>query len=216
MTRPDWSNGNLGENWNQCLIHGFESLKNPKCDYVVTLQNDTSLVHNWCSNLLKMHNKYNFIVGKFGDNIVSYTPQAVMNIGMWDERFCGIQYKEADYWIRALIFNKNKSLINDTLHGIVLNNDNALDLDTSSERNFQDTDSGTKRMADDDEHQEIWNSSRGGDNAKYLLSLFKWKWRGTWKTQPCIEGWIKNWPEEFIKSPPTPPSKENVYKISIF
>ena len=26
-TRPDWSGANLGENWNQALIHGFKNLK---------------------------------------------------------------------------------------------------------------------------------------------------------------------------------------------
>ena len=84
-----------------------------------------------------MHKDFNFIVGSFGDNLVSYTSEAVKKIGIWDENFSGIQYKEADYWLRALIFNKDKSMINDTLHGIELNNKNALSLDISKGRNFK-------------------------------------------------------------------------------
>ena len=166
VLRPDWSNGNLAENWNQALINGFKSLSNPDCEYLVTMQNDTSVHPNWCKNLLEMHKKFNFIVGKFGDNLVSYTPEAVKKIGIWDENFFGVQYKEADYWIRALIFNKEKSCINDTLHGITLNNENALELDTSIDRNFiEETgfegNKTLKRKADDKEHQEIW-TTRGG------------------------------------------------------
>ena len=43
MCRPDWSGANLGENWNQALILGFKSLRNPDSQIVVTLQNDCVL-----------------------------------------------------------------------------------------------------------------------------------------------------------------------------
>ena len=29
QTRPDWSHGHLGRNWNECLIDGFRDLNNP-------------------------------------------------------------------------------------------------------------------------------------------------------------------------------------------
>ncbi len=204
--RPDWSNGNLAENWNQALLDGFRDLRNPDSKYVVTLQNDTSLHPAWSSNLLKMHEKFNFIVGKFGDNIVSYTPEAVKKIGIWDENFFGVQYKEADYWLRALIFNKEKSCIDDSLHGIELNNENALELDTTIDRNFVEEDgfagdNTLKRRADDTEHQEIW-MTRGGFYKEYVWKYFQLKWSGTWKTEPTKNGWIKQWSDDIKNNPP--------------
>ena len=56
--RPDWSNGNLSESWNQALVHGFKDLKKPDCDYVVTFQNDALVDKNWCSNVIKFHEKF--------------------------------------------------------------------------------------------------------------------------------------------------------------
>lgn len=205
-TRPDWSNGNLAENWNQALLHGFKNLNKPDAKYVVTFQNDTSVHPKWCSNLIEMHKNFNFIVGKYGDNLVSYTPEAVKKIGMWDENFFGVQYKEADYWLRALIFNKDKTCINDTLHGIELNNENALELDTTIDRNFIEEsgfrgENTLKRKADNKEHQLIW-STRGGDYKKYAWLYFYKKWEGTWKSNPTKSGWVKNWPKELKDNPP--------------
>ena len=208
QTRPDWSNGNLGENWNQALVNGFKDLNSPDSEYVVTMQNDTSVHPNWCSNMLKMHKKYNFLVGRYGDNLVSYTAEAVKNIGMWDENFTGVQYKEADYWIRALIFNKEKSMINDTLHGLTLNNNNALELDTDIDRNFVEVEEVVKRRADDAEHKEIW-LTRGGISKINAWKYFVHKWSGTWKNDPEKEGWVKNWTKDFVNNPPDF-SKSNV------
>jgi len=204
--RPDWSNGNLAENWNQALINGFKDLNKPDCEYVVTMQNDTSVHLNWCSNLLKMHEKFNFIVGRYGDNLVSYTPEAVKKIGIWDENFFGVQYKEADYWLRALIFNKQKSCINDTLHGIELNNEEALELDTTVDRNFITEDGfrgkdTLKRRADSPEHQKIWRT-RSGIYKEYAWKYFVSKWSGTWMKEPEKSSWVKNWPKELVNNPP--------------
>jgi hypothetical protein len=209
--RPDWSNGNLGENWNQALLDGFRDLNNPDTEYVVTMQNDTVVHENWCANLFQMHKKYNFIVGQFGDNLVSYTAEAVKKIGIWDENFSGIQYKEADYWIRALIFNKEKSCINDTLHGLELNNNGALPLDVLEGRNFEiektlkqkffGGEGVLKRRADDEEHKDIWKT-RGGIYKTNLWNYFVHKWGNTWKKNPEKEGWVKNWSQDFVDNPP--------------
>jgi len=206
VLRPDWSNGNLSENWNQALINGFKDLSNPDCEYLVTMQNDTSVHPNWYGNLMKAHEKFNFIVGKYGDNLVSYTPKAVKKIGIWDENFFGVQYKEADYWIRALIFNKEKSCINDTLHGLELNNEESLELDTTIDRNFIEEDgfkgaNTLKRRADDTEHQNIWRT-RSGIFKEYAWKYFYEKWKGTWKSNPQKQGWLKNWSQDFIDNPP--------------
>jgi len=211
VLRPNRSNGNLAENWNQALLHGFKDLNNPDSEYVVTMQNDTVVHKSWCSNLLEMHKKFNFIVGKFGDNLVSYTPESVKRIGIWDENFSGVQYKEADYWIRALIFNKEKSCINDTLHGLELNNQDALPLDIAEGRNFEiektlkekilGRDGVLKRRADDPEHKEIW-STRGGIYKTCAWNYFEYKWSGTWVSEPAKSGWIKNWTIDFVNNPP--------------
>ena len=215
-TRPDWSN------WNQALLHGFKDLNKPDSEYVVTMQNDTSVHPEWYSNLMKMHKKFDFIVGKYGDNLVSYTPEAVKKIGIWDENFFGVQYKEADYWLRALIFNKEKSCINDTLHGIELNNEDALELDTTIDRNFIEEDgfkgeNTLKRRADDKEHQQIW-STRGGAYKQYVWIYFQEKWTGTWSEAPSKGRWIKNWPSELIENPPdiTKSKLKNVVKYFYF
>lgn len=207
VLRPDWSNGNLAENWNQALLDGFRDLNNPDSEYVVTLQNDTAVHPNWYSNLMELHKRFNFIVGRYGDNLVSYTVEAVKKIGMWDENFFGVQFKEADYWLRALIYNKEKSFINDTLHGLELNNQNALELDTTEDRNFVEEagfagDSTLKRRADNKEHRDIW-STRGGFYKQYAWCYFTEKWSGTWEHgEPERSKWVKNWPTEMLSSPP--------------
>ncbi len=208
VLRPDCSNEKLCENWNQAIINGFKDLNNPDAKYIVTLQNDTSLHPKWIKHLLKMHEKYNFVVGKFGDNIVSYTTDAIKKIGIWDENFGGSGVKEADYWIRALIHNKEKSCINDIGHGILLNSHDALDLDTEVDRNFLnqlDNNLNTvalKRRPDDVEHQEIWSQGRGGIFKQVSWEYFKYKWSGTWKEEPQKIGWVRNWGKDFIDNPP--------------
>jgi hypothetical protein len=207
VLRPDWSNGNLAENWNQALLDGFRDLSNPDSEYVVTFQNDTAVHKNWYANLMQLHKKFNFVVGRYGDNLVSYTPEAVKKIGLWDENFFGVQFKEADYWLRALIYNKEKSFINDTLHGLELNNQSALELDTTEDRNFVEEDgfkgkNTLKRRADNIEHQQIWKT-RGGFYKQYAWCYFYEKWKGTWQYgEPERSKWVKNWPKEMLSSPP--------------
>ena len=112
--RPDFSTGHLSRNWNQALIHGFKCLKNPDTDYVICCQNDVKFTKNWLELLMQMHEKYTFIQYGQGDSFHSYKPDAVKQIGLWDERFCNIGYQEHDYFLRALIYNFDKSSINST------------------------------------------------------------------------------------------------------
>ena len=137
---------------------------------------------------------------------MSYTPEAVRKIGMWDENFFGVQYKEADYWIRALIFNKEKSCINDTLHGLELNNESALELDVIQGRNFVEEEGfrgkqTLKRRADDAEHKDIWRT-RSGVFKEYAWKYFYEKWKGTWREDPAKAGWVKAWSKDFVDTPP--------------
>ena len=119
--RPDFSTGHLARNWNQAIINGFVDLKNPDADIVVMCQVDTVFNPNWMDFLIRKHLQYNLIIAGRGDGLVSYTVEGVKAIGLWDERFCSIQYQEADYFLRALIHNKEKSSINDFHHSRILN-----------------------------------------------------------------------------------------------
>lgn len=200
QTRPDWSGANLGENWNQAIINGFKSLRNPDTEILVTLQNDCVLDKNWASNLLKMHEKYNFIAGEFGDNIVSYKSDAIKKIGLWDENFSGGGHREADYYLRALCFNKEKSLINDVMHGRVWNpNNDYLKLDIPDGRNINKE---LKRRPDDEEHEQISIGIRGSVLNRYNVEYFYQKWKNTHYVELIKSKWIKNWPSDLIDNPP--------------
>ncbi|MDC0039280.1 glycosyltransferase family 2 protein [Gammaproteobacteria bacterium] len=203
MVRPDWSGGNLGENWNQALMLGFKSLIQPNAEYVITLQNDCVLHPDWYSHLMNMHEKYNFIAGEFGDNIISYTPEAVRRIGLWDEQFSGGGHREADYYLRALRFNKQHSLINDTMHGRVWNpNDDYLTLDIPGNRNIKSVDGTMKRRPDNKEQERIWTGVRGGVMNEYNTQYFYWKWANTHHVELTKSKWIKNWPIDLVTDPP--------------
>jgi hypothetical protein len=193
MTRPDWDTGNLARNWNEALIHGFKDLKNPDAKIVVTMQNDIVLDPNWATNLIKLHQKYTFVTGVLGDNIVSYRPEAVIKIGMWDERFTSPAHKEADYYLRALIYNKEKSMIADVVHQRLLNHHDYLPLDTREYRgNEPEWDQESKR---NDDSKDAWF---------HATQILYWKWKDTWKQQPTYFGWVNGWTEDFVKNPPIP------------
>ena len=202
MCRPDWSCGNLGQNWNQAIILGFKSIRNPDAEYIVTLQNDCVLHKNWCSHLLKMHKKYDFIAGEFGDNIVSYNINTIKKVGLWDENYQGVAHKEADYYLRVLYFMKNKCLINDKMHKRIWNpNNDYLKLDIPDGRNINDD---LVKRPDNKENEIIWEGCRGGVINDYCYKYFEHKWSNTHKLNVSKDGWIKNWNKELITNPPKP------------
>ena len=123
MTRPDFSKGHLSRNWNECILNGFQSKDHPKCDYLITLQNDVLVKEDAFSNLLKYHKEKNltFIQAGRGDELCFYTIDAIRAVGLWDEFFCGIGYQEADYFLRQCINNKDNCSINDYRHNRVYN-----------------------------------------------------------------------------------------------
>lgn len=112
VLRPDFSTGHLARNWNQAIINGFKDIKNPDCDILVCCQNDTKFKKNWLEDLIELHKTFSFITQGQGDCFHSYTIDAIKNIGLWDERFCTICFQEHDYFLRALIYNKDFSSIN--------------------------------------------------------------------------------------------------------
>ena len=114
--RPDFSTGHLSRNWNQCIINGFKNLQNPDCEAVIALQNDTLFAKKWYFNLEKLLIDNNFITEGIGDQFQVFTPLSIKLTGLYDERFCNIGYQEADYFLRSIIYNPHKSIINDYHH----------------------------------------------------------------------------------------------------
>jgi len=129
--RPDFSTGHLSRNHNQAIINGFQNLKTPDCDVVVSCQNDTILHKNWYQVLMEVMNQYTYVcVGK-GDQFQAFKPESIRNIGLYDERFCNIGYQEADFFLRSYLYNRDHSSINDYHHHRVHNPiDNQIILDT--------------------------------------------------------------------------------------
>jgi len=115
--RPDVSTGHLARNWNEALLHGFQDLDNPASDIVITVQDDVLFKSDWLPNLLDLHRRYSFITFGAGDTFCSYLPEAVRQVGLWDERFCNLAYHEGDYFLRSLIYNRKDCSINDLAHG---------------------------------------------------------------------------------------------------
>lgn len=113
--RLDESCGHLSRDWNYALIDGFRDLNNPRCEQVICVHDDVIWHKDWLSKILDIHKTYDFYIGNYGCSFHSYLPSAVKKIGLWDERFCNIGYHEADYMLRARIYNPNGSSINDNL-----------------------------------------------------------------------------------------------------
>lgn len=119
--RPDWSCGHLSRNWNQAIIHGFKSLKNPECDILVCSQDDSIFKPDWASKCVRLHNQYSFIQNGHGDQFHSYLPESIIKTGLWDERFCSLFRQAADYFWRCVMHNRKGSSIQDTQHHRVIN-----------------------------------------------------------------------------------------------
>lgn len=119
--RPDFSTGHLSRNWNQAIINGFKNIREPDCDILITCQDDAIWKKDWVESLLSVHEFYDFYTSNNGDMLCSYKPEAIKKIGLWDERFCNIQFQEADYFLRANLYHGEKCSINDSHHGRTLN-----------------------------------------------------------------------------------------------
>lgn len=119
--RLDRSCGHLSRDYNSALMHGFVDLNNPACNQVICAHDDSIWHADWFEKLMRIHETFTFYAGDYGCSMTSYLPEAVKKIGLWDERFAGIGYHEADYFMRARIYNSDKSSINDHFGGRVLN-----------------------------------------------------------------------------------------------
>ena len=203
--RPDWDCGNLARSWNEGLLHGFRDLNNPDSEFVVLMQNDIVLEKNWVSNLLKMHEKYTFITGRLGDNILSFHADAIKKIGIFDERFTCPSHKEADFYLRALLYNADKTLINDVAHGRLWNENDALPLDRNIYRG-----AATGWI----EHK---NTGLPLEAFLHSTQYFYYKWKGTWEHgDPEYQGWVVNWSDGFKSQPPSAPMVDQFIQYYYF
>jgi hypothetical protein len=121
VCRPDFSWGHLSRSWNQGLMLGFENLAAPACPHVMLAQDDTLFAPDFCSRVLEAHARFDLITADWGDMFLSFTPEAVRRVGIFDERFCQVGYQEGDYFLRALMCHRERVSINDRKHGRVLN-----------------------------------------------------------------------------------------------
>lgn len=121
--RSDHSMGHLSRNWNQAIMAGFGSLTNPEHDVVITSQDDVVWLPGWCDTYMQAHGYFDMLTQGHGDVVIFYTPQAIRRVGLWDERFSPSFYHEADYFLRSVIHNPDRTSINDgpNLHGRMWN-----------------------------------------------------------------------------------------------
>lgn len=119
--RADWGCGTPARDWNQALVLGFKSLKFPLCEQIILCQNDCIWDIDWYSKLENIHISYDFYQCSWGDCFISIKPSAIKKIGLFDERMCSLGYYEGDFLIRAWLYNRNNSSINDHHHKRVWN-----------------------------------------------------------------------------------------------
>lgn len=119
--RADWSCGSPARDWNQALVLGFKDLNNPACDQIILCQDDAIWDKDWYSRLHEIHKTYSFYTCSAGDCFMSFLPDSIKKIGLFDERICTVGYQEGDYFLRAWIYNREHSSINDSHHNRILN-----------------------------------------------------------------------------------------------
>ena len=171
--RPDFSCGYLARDWNSGLVTGFQNLKTPACDQVILCQDDMLWDKDWKSRLDEIHKKYTFYTHCYGDAFMSFLPDAVKKIGLFDERYSSCVCQENDYFLRAVKYNYEKSSINDTSIKFFVNKEDPVvkmyALDESGVRKKYDLVNG-KKISRQETRSSVNDYSYLGKN------LFKLKW----------------------------------------
>jgi hypothetical protein len=176
VLRSDQSLGHLARNWNQAIITGFGSLTAPANDLVVLSQDDVIWQQDWLDQLTALASSHSLITQGVGDAVVALQTQAVRKIGLWDERFAPSFYHDGDYFLRALIHNRESSSINDPAHGRILN---------------PLTSSFASVPAPNQPRSDAKNLSYGRANLPHQVWMRKWP-----MASPI------NWTPELIQNPP--------------
>jgi len=119
--RADWGCGNPSRDWNQAIVQAFKDLDEPDCDQLILCQDDCIWDNDWQQKLNKIHKQYTLYQCSWGDCFISLLPDAIKKVGLFDERMCTLGYYEGDFLLRAWLYNRDKSSINDYHHRRVLN-----------------------------------------------------------------------------------------------
>jgi hypothetical protein len=120
-TRANWGCGHPSRDWNQSIVKGFRDLNSPQCSQLILCQDDAVWDADWKIKLDRIHSQFSLYQCSWGDCFISMLPDAIKKIGLFDERLCTLGFYEGDFLLRALIYNKEKSSINDYHHKRVLN-----------------------------------------------------------------------------------------------
>eukprot|EP00299_Pterocystis_sp_00344_P017752 c8896_g1_i1.p1 GENE.c8896_g1_i1~~c8896_g1_i1.p1 ORF type:complete len:443 (-),score=103.11 c8896_g1_i1:30-1358(-) len=103
-TRPDFSLGHLARTWNNGIVNGFHSLREPDADWIILAQADAEISPNIAKFLLsrRIRDKFFLVHCGVGDCVMAFTAEAIRHIGLFDERFSSIFVQEMEYSIRAV------------------------------------------------------------------------------------------------------------------
>ncbi|MBL6679118.1 MAG: hypothetical protein ISQ42_04860 [Flavobacteriaceae bacterium] len=121
VCRPDFSRGFLARNWNQALFNGFKSISKPDCDLLIAMQNDTFVLPDCFKNTLTVSKSFDFFTTGAGDQYMAWTPSGIKKLGIFDERFCSLACHEGDYFVNAMMIDKERVSINDYHHNRLFN-----------------------------------------------------------------------------------------------
>jgi len=173
------SHGQLARSWNEALTNGFHNLSSPRADVVVTVQGDAVLAPTWWAEVHSLLERSPCRLLQFGegDQLLIYTAEAVRRIGLWDERFTGVTFQEADYFLRARMHFPEGACLHDYGHARVFTPLD--DWQAIAQRALLSVDTGFRRgYPERSEMQEAkWRT----------MMLFERKWRYLYTLQPGLQ-----------------------------
>lgn len=112
-TRMPHAWGYLSRDWNFCILDAFKTWENDEdVDWCVLAQNDLEWVEGW-DYWLETNDKYDFVSQPFGDQAIALNIDCVKKTGFFEERLTTLHFQEIDYFIRTILYMKDRTSIND-------------------------------------------------------------------------------------------------------
>lgn len=112
-TRMPHAWGNLARDWNFCILDCFKTSDNPdNVDWLVLAQNDVTWIDGWDVWLINNKN-FDFVSQPKGDQAIALNIDAINKVGFFDECLTTLHFHEIDYFIRCILYNEERSSIND-------------------------------------------------------------------------------------------------------